>query len=168
MSDEDAVRTTVAVADVPTSAKTVQNGEAVSEDTVVLTRDAILGRQWRPKIVRVEVPEWGGAVFVKELSGKERDQFEISQLEGKGANKRVNYVNMRAKLVAYATCDENGKRLFNEADAVRLGDQSAKALTRIYSAASDLSGLTPEDVEELTKELGEDQSGNSGSTSQSN
>lgn len=134
----------------------------------ILTREDIFGKPWRPEIVKVPVPEWGGVVFVKELSGKERDLFEISQLEGKTGNKRINLVNMRAKLVAYSVCDEKGKRLFQEQDAVRLGDLSSKALTRVYVEASRLSGLTPEDVEDLTTALGEGQSDDSGSTSPSN
>lgn len=150
------------------SPATESNGEAKTGQilvgtSVALTRDLILNQKYEPQIQRVDIPEWKGHVYVKELSGKQRDAFELSQLEGRGANQRVNLLNMRAKLVAFTCCDENGRLLFNEADARRLGDLQSRALTRIYRVATELSGLSGQDEEALTEELGEDQSTDSGS-----
>jgi len=152
-----------------TSGTVVQNGTspheaAESSASKVLSRDDIFAQGFKAQIVEVEIPEWGGSVFVRELTGKERDSFELSQLEGRGNNKRLNLNNMRAKLVAFSTVGADGKRMFNEKDAAELGNLSSKALTRIYKVASDLSGLTPEDEEELTQELGETPSAGSGTT----
>src|SRR5262249_54462608 len=49
----------------------------------------------------VDVPEWGGTVLVRGMTGRERDAFEVSMLTpGRGGRGTLGTVNMRAKLVA--------------------------------------------------------------------
>ncbi len=106
----------------------------------------------------VEVPEWGGTVLVRGLSGVERDAFESSMIKGTGKNQKVDTQNIRAKLCSLAIVDEQGKRIFDTMEAIEaLGKKSASALTRVYDMASKLSGLREEDVEELVKNSGNDQ-----------
>lgn len=62
------------------------------------------------EIEKVEVPEWGGFVFVKGMTGMERDTFEASIVQQRGKDARVNMVNIRAKLAAQTICDEEGDR----------------------------------------------------------
>jgi len=123
----------------------------------LLTRDAILQAQDLPT-QDVEVPEWGGTVRVRALTGAERDAFEQSIVEQRGKSTRMNLQNVRAKLVALTVVDENGNRIFSDADAKLLGQKSAAALNRVFEVAQKLSGITPEDVEELTKNSDSDQS----------
>ena len=115
-----------------------------------LSRDAILAVD-DVQFEDVEVPEWGGKVRVKSLTGKERDALESSMIIGKGKNANVNLNNLRAKLVARSVVDEDGKRIFTDDDISALGAKSAAALTRVYEVAQRLSGITQEDVDELTK-----------------
>lgn len=127
-----------------------------------LSREEIL----KSKDIGIEVvfvPEWGGSVTVKGLSGRQRDQFEISLLEGKGKNRQVNLRNLRAKLVAMTIVNDKGNPIFDDTDAQALGEKSASALQKVYVVATRLSGLGEDDVEELTEELGKDQSVDSGS-----
>ena len=97
----------------------------------------------------VEVPEWGGTVRLKSLTGAERDRFEASVVQGQGRNTTVNMQNLRAKLVAQSAIGEDGKPLFTEEDVKWLGEKSAKALNRLFNAAQQLSGLSESDVKEL-------------------
>lgn len=106
----------------------------------------------------VEVPEWGGTVRVKGLTGTERDAMEASMVEGKGKKRDVNLTNMRSKLCARCIVDEDGKQLFNEMEVPELGQKSAAALDRVFTVARRLSGLSDDDVEELTKNSDEGQS----------
>lgn len=119
-------------------------------DVLVLDREKILQANDLPREL-VEVPEWGGAVYVRGLTGTERDKFEASLVEQRGKNTRLNMQNARAKLVALSVVDENGNRIFNDADVKLLGNKSAVALQRIFDVAQRLSGLTAEDMDELTK-----------------
>jgi hypothetical protein len=116
----------------------------------------------------VEVPEWGGRVWVRGLTGSERDLFEGTIIEGRGRQQSVNLKNFRAKLVvASAVKSEHSKeRLFGDPSHVnRLGNKSARALQRVFDMAQELSGLNQQDVEQMTAELGKDQNGSSGSDS---
>jgi hypothetical protein len=115
-----------------------------------LTKEVILLAQDIQR-EEVEVPEWGGIVMVRGLSGKQRDALESSMIEGKGKNANVNLVNLRAKLVARSVVDEDDKRVFEDADIPALAEKSAVALNRVYEVSQRLSGITKEDVDELTK-----------------
>ena len=52
---------------------------ASKSKVVFLNREAILAAEDLPREL-VEVPEWGGAVYVRALTGAERDQFEASKI----------------------------------------------------------------------------------------
>jgi len=118
------------------------------------------------RVERVEVPEWGGYVFIRGLTGEERDAFENSIIEGRGRNREINLRNFRAKLVVAAAVNSKGQQLFSDSSHVmRLGKKSARALERLFEKAQELAGLREEDINEMTKELGKGQNGDSGSVS---
>ena len=128
----------------------------------LLNKQAILDVQ-DIETEKVDVPEWGGHVFVKGMTGMERDTFEASIVQQRGKDARVNMVNIRAKLAAQTICDEEGVRLFNDKDIHALGKKSANALQRVFDVAQKLSGITGDDVEELAAELEENPSEGSAS-----
>lgn len=97
----------------------------------------------------VEVPEWGGVVLLKAMSGKERDSFEAS-LQGKEPGS-INLDNARAKLASKCIVDENGKRIFNDKEIEILGRKSAAALDRIFTEAKKMNGIGDEDIAEMVK-----------------
>lgn len=129
----------------------------------LLSRDAILGADDR-RTEDVSVPEWGGMVRVRALSGAERDAYEagLVQLRADGSS-RVSLENVRARLVSLAACDEHGERLFSDGDVKVLGAKSGAALDRVFDVARRLSRLSDADVEELTEGFADAPSG--GSTS---
>ena len=116
----------------------------------LLTRDAIL-KASDIQTEEVPVPEWGGTVLVRGMTGAERDAFEEEMITGKGKNRDVNLTNFRARLIVKSVVDKDGKRLFTAADMVALGKKSAAAIERVWEVAMRLSGMSDEDVEELTK-----------------
>jgi hypothetical protein len=101
----------------------------------------------------ISVPEWGGTVRVRGLSGAERDKFESSfvQFDGKGNRKAPNLTHLRARLVSMAAVDDQGNLMFTEADILSLSNKSASALQRVADVAQAMSGLSDKDVDELTK-----------------
>lgn len=117
-------------------------------DKRFLTRDEILQKADLPT-EDVYVEPWDAWVEVRGLTAAERDKFEQSIVERKGKSTQMNLQNVRAKLVALCVVDEQGNRLFTGADVEALGKKSAQALDKIFSVAQKLSGLTPEDVDEL-------------------
>lgn len=115
------------------------------------------------QLERVEVPEWGGYLFIKGLTGQERDAFETASIETRGKVRSVNMINFRARLIALCARNSKGDLLFTRFQIEALGKKSARALERVFSKAQTLSGLGDSDVEQLTQELGKDQNDDSGS-----
>ena len=114
----------------------------------------------------VNVPEWGGTVLVRGMTGKERDAFELSLMTpGRGGRREVNPVNVRAKLVSRCVVDDDGNRLFTDGDAAELGEKSAAAVNRIYDVAARLSGMAEGEQEELARDFGPGDGAGSSSTS---
>ena len=108
----------------------------------LLTREAILSKkQLNQKTV--SVPEWGGEVIVRELMADEGDKYEacFAQLRSENGS-AMKLDGIRAKLVSMACINEDGSRLFTEADVAELGKLSRAALDRVASVASELSGYT--------------------------
>lgn len=141
--------------------------------STVLTREDVLAAK-DTQIEFVKVPEWSGGnadagVFVRGLSGAQRDSFELAMIEQKGKKQEVNLRNLRAKLIVRCAVNsddpDTAKAIFQLSDIEALGKKSAAALQRVYAVAQRVSGLSNEDVEELTVQLGNDQSGDSGSDS---
>lgn len=122
--------------------------------TTLLTREDILDRSVL-KTERVEVPEWGGIVIIRELTGNERDEWESELVEGRGDEIVIaeSMAGARARLASLAIVDEDGERLFTVEDVESLGRLSGAALGRVFDVASRLSGLTADDIEELSKNL---------------
>lgn len=103
----------------------------------------------------VAVPEWGGVVRVKSLTGDERDAFEAQIRERKrDGTFRPNPTQVRTKLIAMTVVDERGRKVFSHEDVVKLQKKSAAALERVWEAAARLSGLSKEDAEEMSRDLG--------------
>ena len=103
-----------------------------------LTKDSIIGADDSP-LLPLPVPEWGGTLYIRTLSGSERDWFEeqcvtISGI-GKTATAKANMRNMRAKLAAMAIADKDGKRMFSEMEIPKLAQKSGLALDRVFNAA---------------------------------
>jgi len=122
-----------------------------------LTRDAILQAEDLERRT-IPVPEWGGDVLIRALTGAERDAYEASMHQQRGKEMIRNLANVRAKLVAKCAIDEDGNRLFTDQDANALGRKSAAALDRVFEACAELSRLTDEDIDELGKASGSDPS----------
>jgi hypothetical protein len=101
----------------------------------------------------VDVPEWGGKVLVRGLTGDQRDAFEDMIVERKKGGQKINVRGVRAKLCALSIVDADGKPIFTEADVEALGHKSSSALTRVFQVASKLSGLDDSDVEAMAADF---------------
>ncbi len=127
-----------------------------------LSKDALTAAAGKLPVERVDLPEIGGHVFVRGMSGVERDAWERSLVVGKGRRRDYNLDNVRARLAARTICDENGVRSFGDDDAEMLGKIRVDCLNRIFEVAQRLSGVSDDDVEELGKSsAAEDGSGSS-------
>jgi hypothetical protein len=113
----------------------------------MLTRTAILKESAPLKRELVEIPEWGGSVYVRELSGRERDEYELAVIDYESGT--LARPGMRAELAIRTVCDEKGARVFTNEDVDVVGSLSAAALGKIFDVATRLSGISAEDVKDL-------------------
>lgn len=120
--------------------------------------------------VTVDVPEWGGAVIIRAMSGLQRDLYETSLMQKQDdGTYKVNTENMRAKLVCFTAVDEAGTALFSGDELTLLAGKSAAVLERLFDAAQKINGLQQGAVEDAAKNSASDPQGalSSGSLSPS-
>lgn len=103
----------------------------------LLSREAILGAP-DLRTEDVSVPEWGGDVRVRVLTGTERDTLGKSLM---GADGKADMTDYESKMLALCLVDEAGNRLFSDADVRALAGKSASALRRVYEVAERINAM---------------------------
>src|ERR1051325_9966155 len=98
-------------------------------------RDMILKAEDLPRLP-CPTPEWPGTdgqVFIRTLSGAERDAFEQASVDiRRKGGPRAKLLNIRARFAALVCVDAEGNRVFQDQDARDLGRKSSKVLDRIW------------------------------------
>jgi hypothetical protein len=106
-----------------------------------LTKEQILAAQDLP-LQTVQVPEWGGEVTVRAMTGRERGEFD-----DKVSKMKDGTWGMRVALLARTLCDEQGNPMFTDAEVEQLGAKSAAALARVEAIATEINGYRRDEVE---------------------
>jgi len=120
-----------------------------------LTRKDLLKRQ-ELEIRKVDLGN-DEFVFVREMSGRQRDAFEQSMMvevdDGKGGSKfKQSLSDFRAKLVVNTACDSKGKPLFELSDMETLSvNMGASRLDKIADAAKELNRISDADQKAMVK-----------------
>lgn len=137
-----------------------------------LTRDQLLDAAKKAQIERdrLFVPELGGDIWVRGMSGIERDKFEegLRIRRGRRAG-QSDLRNFRAQLAVRVIVDESGNRILNDLDADIFGKVPAGVLDRIIARCTELSGKAAEDIDDMGNgSENQDRSGDSFLNSPSN
>ncbi len=114
----------------------------------MLSKDEILKADDLVKEL-VDVPEWSGSVYVRTMSGAEREKFEDTSKRFKG--KTLSSLEYLVSLLVSCLCDDKGKLLFTEADIKPLTGKNTTIIMRLYDVALRMNGLRADDVKELAK-----------------
>jgi len=135
-----------------------------------LDRNALLQKE-ELQIVKVDLGK-GNFVYVRQMTGHERDTFEQSLLKKNRDSKGmiISYdqatEDFRAKLAVVTVCDEEGILLLKPSEYPTLSqNMSAKTLEKIINKAQELNAITEEDKENLVKNSEAAQEGGSNSNS---
>jgi len=121
----------------------------------LLNKESLLKKE-DLKREKVEL-ENGDYVFVCQMTGRARDNFEKSLMkkiknEGKPTDYETSLDNFRAKLAVATICDEEGNLLLLPTDADKLGESmGAVNLAKIADSASNLNKMSEKDKEDLVK-----------------
>ncbi len=115
------------------------------------------------------------AVFVRQMTGRERERFETSIMkkvkDKKGIVTGMETVmeDFRAKFAVYTVCDNKGVLVFEPTDVGLLStNMSAARLTMIADAAQKINKMSEEDKEDLLKNSEGGQAADSNSDSAEN
>jgi hypothetical protein len=82
----------------------------------------------------IEVPEWGGSVWIKTLNVAEGIAFN-------DAKANVHEEKVVPLLLTYVLCEEDGKPLFNQDDTDQLCAKNPAVLLRIFHEAVALNKM---------------------------
>lgn len=125
----------------------------------VLTADALFGAEGA-SLEMLEIPELGGAVYLRQLSAREVMSFAKATDMEEGDPDRIKVQN---DLIGKALVDADGERIVPVGEEHRLGDMPMKAYLRIVNTiTSEMSmKITGADVAEATAATGDrDEEGN--------
>jgi hypothetical protein len=99
--------------------------------------------------VPVSIPEWtDDELFVRKLTGKERDRFEMIVANAKDDN---DLEDMRAFIVTLTLVDGNGERIFSDEDIAIVNDKCGEIVNRVFEQAAELNALTKKSIEAQAK-----------------
>lgn len=115
-----------------------------------LSRESISASPLRTR--REDVPEWGGYVWLHELSGTELEAWEsLARANGAAiaAGSAVRFA--RAGLLAHCIRDDDGKRLYDDSQIEELSGRAGYVLDRLFESARKLNKLGAEEVEAVAK-----------------
>lgn len=99
------------------------------------------------RLEKMAVPEWGGDVYIRVISGGDRDRFEDSYADQKLRAFRVRFLVL-------TLCDEKGDRLFADDQVDLLAKKSSVVINRVFEAAWKLNAFSQEAVDELGESSG--------------
>lgn len=118
----------------------------------------------RAPVLVENVPGIGDAVYLRPLTGGDRDYWDLWQLsrswdeadaEVKSGKARAGFLRTnretRATLVALALCDEHGVRLYSDQEAPLLARLDGVALDFLYAKVRELNGIGKQAAEQAAK-----------------
>ncbi len=94
----------------------------------------------------VDVPEWGGTVYVRAMSGAQRDEFDCVVASKTVDGKVTDPSGFKSLLVFMTACNNTGELMFCKDDEDALDGTSGAALERVALAAMEVNGMTPSSV----------------------
>jgi len=131
----------------------------------MLDRNAIKNVNDR-KTATINVPEWGGDVYIRKWSGKDRSMFFQKSIKGSNEAAELNWDTLFENMtlvVALSLCDENGVALFTtkQEDIDILASKDGDVIQKIYQESLILNGLAKRSLEDAAKNLNPVQKENS-------
>ena len=126
----------------------------------LLTKEQISEADDRPTL-ELEIPEWGGHVLLRTLSGAQRDSFEAGIIDKHGNATKL--ANLRARFAALVLVKEDGSPMYTVEQAAQLGTKSANALTRIWDKGREFNKMDADAIESAEENSEAAQSGSYGS-----
>lgn len=119
----------------------------------LLSQEQLLAALDRPDIATedVHVPELGGTVRVREMTGSLRNRLEATYAALRSGKDSKSLDAVTAQLLATCVVDEQGRQLLTVSDAKRMLAARPKVAFRLRDAILDISATGEDDVEALAE-----------------
>lgn len=117
---------------------------------MTLSREAILAAQ-DLKIEKVPVPEWGGDISIRVMTGAERDAYIAEVVARRNKDGTIRTEGLRELLVSLCACDADGKPLFTRDDTSKLAEKSAAVLDRLAKTITEHNAMDADATERAEK-----------------
>lgn len=115
---------------------------------MALTKEQILAAD-DLKVREIDVPEWGGKIKLRTMTGTERESYFRRLMKHKADEIPKDLFQT---LVVICAVDDKGEQLFSFDDLKKLSEKNGAVLDRLTKAAGDLNGLSDNSLDELSGE----------------
>jgi hypothetical protein len=116
---------------------------------VTITKEQILA--CKPELKEMEVPEWGGSVWIRPVTLGEQGRLADAGHKFEKADPSARLKGTTVKLITWVVSDETGNPMFADTDIPALMNQPATIFLKLQDAILELSGLTESSRAELEK-----------------
>jgi hypothetical protein len=129
----------------------------MSDQIKTLSRADFLKAKDNLKLEPYDLPELGGAVYLRELGTPQlmayNDRIKTIGKRGKKDVSPSTSLELMALLVSMSACDKEGNLLFSEKDAATLQYNNPVALLKLSVRIAELSGMANEGIQEVSANL---------------
>jgi hypothetical protein len=116
---------------------------------MALSRDAIFAAK-DTEVHEVEVPEWGGTILLRSMTGEQRNNYEYwAHQQSKSGT--ADYRGIRERLIICCAVDEEGNPLFTEDDLASIASKDSGVIDRLHEKCQKICGMDADAVEESAK-----------------
>lgn len=115
---------------------------ALSKDAIFAVKDS--------DSHEVDVPEWGGSILLRSMTGKQRNDYE-HWATTQSKEKVPDYRGIRERLIICCAVDENGDALFTESDLAKLAEKNSEVIDRLHTECRAICGMDEDSVEDAVK-----------------
>lgn len=119
-----------------------------------LNKDAILSASPCQKD-KVEMPEWGGHVYVSAVSAADWMDVQDAMAKDKDEAGKLATAPWVGLMLVRTIVDENGQRLFDDGDAPELMKKPLVLINRLYHASDKLNDFTGRGIKAAEKNSSE-------------
>ena len=139
----------------------IDDDDQAEEGPTLLDRALILqaASENTPACEDVPVPELGGTVRIREMTGSLRNRVEAAMVQIRTGGDSKMLERTTAQILAACVVGEDNRPILKEADARQIFNRHPRAAFRLREAIFAVSALDEEDADALAEGFGEGQSG---------
>tara|TARA_R100000655_G_scaffold92368_1_gene133455 strand:- start:2401 stop:2754 length:354 start_codon:yes stop_codon:yes gene_type:complete len=102
------------------------------------------------KTIEFEVPEWGGSILLRGMTGKARNDYEF-WASSQNKSDVADFRGIRERLIISCAVDESGEPLFSINEIDDLAAKNSEIIDRLHAKCQEICGMAADSVEDAEK-----------------